>query len=134
MPDKCQNRSSADAAAVRCFCMKMQAFKILLALLIAAVAAQASPPRMHSERGTVKAVDPQTQTITLQVCCDTKEFVWQDWTRIRIDGKKVAPENIAPATPVRVSYRHEAGLQSLYEVRSIEASRACGTDCVTCAR
>lgn len=113
--------------------MKMKLISVGALVMMIAISALAFPPRMHSERGTIKAVDPKSRTITLQVCCDTEQFILQDWTRIRIDGEKVAPQNIAPGTPVRLSYRHEAGAQSLYEVRSIEARTTC-TDCLTCAR
>lgn len=113
--------------------MKMLKLILIVAVTMVTVSALAFPPRMHSERGTIKAIDPETRTITLQVCCDTQHFTLQDWTRIRMAGKKVAPEKIAPGTPVRVSYRHEAGIQSLYEVRSIEA-RGGYPDCVACAR
>jgi hypothetical protein len=59
--------------------------------------------------------------------------VLRDWTRIRIDGRKVAAEHIPLGTTVHVSYRHEAGVPSLYEVRSIEARTTCA-GCVACAR
>ena len=113
--------------------MKMLKLIVAVAVTMLTVSALAFPPRMHSERGTIKAVDPKTRTIILQVCCDTEQFTLQEWTRIRIDGKKVAPQNIRLGAPVHVSYRHESGLQSLYEVRSIEAGTTC-SDCVACAR
>ena len=113
--------------------MKMLKVVLGAALTLVAASALAFPPRMHSERGTIKAVDPKTRTITLQVCCDTEHFTLQNWTRVRIDGKKVAPQDIAPGTSVRVSYRHEAGVHSLYEVRSIESRTTCA-DCLACAK
>lgn len=113
--------------------MKMLRLILAVTLTMVAVSAFAFPPRMHSEHGTVKAINPKTQTITLQVCCETEQFTWRGWTRIRIDGKKVVPENIVPGTPVRVSFRHEAGLQSLYDVRSIAPRTTCA-DCIACAR
>lgn len=93
-----------------------------LALLVAG-SAQAFPPRMHSEQGTVKAVNTKAQTITLQICCDEEQFEWRDWTRVRVNGKKV--HQIVPGTPVRVSYRHEIGKRALYEVRSTKESNHC---------
>ena len=96
-----------------------------LAILLAGSTAQAFPPRMHSERGIVKAIDPVTETITLQVRCATEEFAWRDWTRIRIDGQKLPPMDIPIGTPVRVSYRRELGQRALYEVRSTARVTTC---------
>ena len=97
------------------------------------ISAGAFPPRKHSEVGKVTAVDLKAQTITLKVCCDTEEFVWRDWTRIRIDGKKMQPEQIPLGAVVRVSYRHEVGQQALYEVRSNSGAAAC-SGCVAITR
>ena len=104
-----------------------------LIILLAASLAQAFPPRMHSERGTVASIDPKSQTITLLVCCEKQQFAWRDWTRIRIDGRNVTPQNIPVGAFVRVSYRHEIGAQALYELRSSEPRAMCAA-CLACAR
>ena len=97
-----------------------------LVILLAGSGAQAFPPRTHSERGTVSAVDAKNHTLTLQICCEEQQFVWHDWTRIRIDGRKVKPENVVAGKAVRVSFRHELGQRALYEVRStVEPATPC---------
>ena len=111
--------------------MKVICVGALITLM--ATSALAFPPRRHTERGTIQSIDPKTRTLILQLCCETARFTLQDWTRIHIDGEKIAPQNILPGTPVRVSYRREAGVLSLYEVRSGKARSIC-TDCVACAR
>jgi hypothetical protein len=107
----------------------MRRVKIVLmigaVLLLIAGSAQAFPPRMHSERGTVTAIDVTAQTMTLQICCEDDVFVWRDWTRVRMNGKKIAPREIAVGTPVRVSYRREVGKRALHEVRSTKTVNHC---------
>ena len=107
--------------------MKLQ--MLGFAILLAGSAAQAFPPRMHSERGTVKAIDPKGQTVTLQVCCATKEFALRQWTRIRIDGQKLPPTDVPIGASVRISYRREMGERALYEVRSTTRVTTC-SDCI----
>lgn len=101
-----------------------------MATLLSLTVLHATPPRIHSALGTVAEVDAKTGTLVLAVCCDREEFAVREWTRVRIDGKKLAAADIPPGTTVRVSYRRLAGVPSLYEVRSAKAD----AKCTACAR
>ena len=101
-------------------------------MMLSLTLSYAMPPRIHSERGTVVAADANAGTLVVAFCCDRREFAVRSWTRVRIDGRKIAAAAIAPGTSVRVSYRRLAGVPSLYEVRSTHADVKC-TACMACA-
>lgn len=95
-----------------------------LLILLGVFTADGFPPRMHSARGVVSSVDTKAYRLSLRVCCDTEEFVWRKWTRVRLPGGEKKPANIPIGTPVRVSFRRELGQNVLYEVPPIGSGQA----------
>ena len=90
----------------------------------------AMPPRTHSLRGVVKAIDCASRTITLK----SKEgaapltYAWNDSTSFTRRGG-CAKCSFNSGQTVRVSYCSEVGQRVLREVSTKGASADCGVVC-----
>lgn len=90
----------------------------------------ALPPRTHSLRGVVEAIDCSSQTITLKSKhgATPLTFVWNDSTHFTRKGG-CAKCSLDSGQTVRVSYRRELGQNVLREVSTKDASAGCAAAC-----
>ena len=107
------------------------ALTVAAGLLLAATSTGwARPPRSHSLRGVVEAVDCSSQTITLQSKdgATPLTFVWNDSMRFSLKGG-CAKCSLDSGQAMRVSYSRELGPNVLREVGTKGTSAGCSSAC-----
>ncbi len=92
---------------------------LLMGVLMSAFESQALPPRQHAARGVIENIDHVQRTLALvePKTGTSRTFVWNDSTRFRQDGKKIAHEALQPGMTVKGYYRKEVGRLVLRELR-----------------
>ena len=92
---------------------------LLVGLLTSGFESHARPPRQHAARGVIESIDHARRTLVLVELKTgaSRTFVWNDSTRFRQDGKKIAADALQPGTAVKGYYRREVGRLVLRELR-----------------
>lgn len=98
---------------------KLFATLLLVGLLTSGFESHALPPRQHAASGVIKSVDLAKRTMVLvdSKTMSSRIFVWNDSTRFRQDGKKIAPGTLQAGMTVRGYYRREVGRFVFRELR-----------------
>ena len=95
-------------------------FAVALMLLVAfANIASALPPRTHSIRGEVIAIDPAKESFVLRDARSREETTirWKTYSRFVTSDGRAGPCCLGTGVVAKVSFRHEVGEKVAREVR-----------------
>lgn len=102
--------------------MNVRRYLFAVALMLLALSANivsARPPRTHSVRGEVIAIDPARESFILRDTHSREEITnrWNTYSRFTTLDGPAGPCCLTTGVVARVSFRHEVGEKVAQEVR-----------------
>lgn len=93
--------------------MKTSPLRTLLlagALLVSSISSRALPPRQHTFKGRIVAVDQAANTVTVRSAKGPViSFVWNNSTRFRNNRDRCCACVLTTDSPVKIIYRTDVG-------------------------